>query len=214
MTPPPVDPAPTDPSAATPTNPASAAPSRSAPTAPSPPVPRHGVVARLFHWAVAVGVFVMIPVGIGMTSGALEGIQDELYIVHKGLGTALLVLVLARVAWRLTHRPPPMPDSMPAGQRRTARWVHGALYTLLVIMTVSGYVRTVGDGFPIELLDALGLPTLLPEMPEVAGWMVLVHKASAYSLAALVAAHIGAVVHAQLYARHDVLRRIWPPVGS
>lgn len=183
--------------------------------APRPDAPsRHHPVTRLFHWVIALGVAIMIPVGILMTSGTAEGIQDELFILHKGLGTLLLVLVLARLAWRLLHRPPPLPESIPRGQRRTARRVHGLLYLLLVVMTTSGYVRTVGDGFPIELLDALGLPTLLPEMPGVAGWMVLVHKASAYALAALVAAHVGAVVHAQLFAGHDVFRRMWPPLGG
>ncbi|TVP78833.1 MAG: cytochrome b [Gemmatimonadales bacterium] len=181
---------------------------------PNPPTPRYHPVSRIFHWAVALGVAVMIPVGILMTSGSVEGIQDELYILHKGLGTILLVLVAARLAWRLFHSPPPMPESMPPGQRRTARFVHGTLYALLVVMTTSGYVRTVGDGFPIELLDALGLPYLLPEMPDVAAWMVLVHKGSAYLLAALVAAHVGAVVHAQLFAGHGVFRRMWPPVGG
>ena len=60
----------------------------------------------------------------------------------------LLVLVLARIAWRLTHRPPPFEEWMHPGEKRTAAAAHAAIYALLLVMTVSGYVRTVGDGFP------------------------------------------------------------------
>ena len=135
----------------------------------------HGAVARLFHWTVAVMVVVQIPAGIAMTSEPLGAFADPLFILHKGMGAVLLVLVLARVVWRLTHRPPPFPDFMPSREQRIASATHAALYVMLVVMVVSGYVRTAGDGYPIELLDALGIPYRLPAMPDIAGAMLVVH---------------------------------------
>ena len=168
-------------------------------------------VARLFHWVIALMVVVQIPAGIAMTSEPLAGMADPLFILHKGMGAVLLVLVVARVLWRLTHRPPPFPDFMPPLERRIATATHVAIYVLLLVMAVSGYVRTVGDGFPIELLDALGVPPLIGPMPEVARLMLVVHQFAVIGLVGLVAVHVAAVLRHQLIDRNPVLARMWPP---
>lgn len=171
----------------------------------------YGTGARVFHWLVAAMVVVQIPAGIGMTSEPLAALADPLFILHKGLGSVLLLVVVGRVAWRLTHRPPPFPDFIPARERRIAHATHLVLYGLLVLMAVSGYVRTVGDGYPIELLDAIGVPTLLPFMPGMARVMLVVHQFAVVGLIALVAVHVGAVLQHQLIAGNPVLERMWPP---
>ena len=68
-----------------------------------------GTGARLFHWLVVLLLLVQIPAGIAMIAPALEQESiDRLFVLHKGLGVVLLVVVVARVLWRLTHRAPPM----------------------------------------------------------------------------------------------------------
>lgn len=174
-------------------------------------MPRYGVVARAFHWMTVAGVVVMIPVGIAMTSGAFPSLEDPLFILHKGLGSLLLVLVVGRLGWRLIRRPPPFPSTMPPVERRMASATHWGLYALLLIQTFSGYIRTVGDGFPIELLDLLGIPPLIPEMPDLAGVMLAVHTFSAYALTALIAGHVGAAMYHHVIRGDGVLSRMWPP---
>jgi cytochrome b561 len=144
----------------------------------------------------------------------LADFADPIFILHKGMGVVLLVLILGRIAWRLTHRPPAFPDYMPPLEQRMAHSTHIAIYVLLVTMVVSGYVRTVGDDFPIELLDALGVPPLIPTMPDVAAVMLVVHQFAVIGLIGLVAVHISAVMMHHLIQRHGTLRRMWPPWGS
>jgi cytochrome b561 len=177
-----------------------------------PPGVGYGTVARLFHWVTALLVLAMIPVGIAMTSQGFDAVGDQLYIFHKGTGSVLLVLVVLRILWKVTHPEPPLPAGVPRIQRRIAGVTHWALLILLLVMTVSGYVRTVGEGFPIELLDFLGIPPLLSENVDLARRMSVLHAFSAYLLTALIAAHVGAAVHHALIARDGVMRRIWPPV--
>ena len=179
-----------------------------------PPVPGYGTGARLFHWLVALLVVVQIPAGIAMTSEPLLGVADSLYILHKGSGSILLALVLARIGWRLTHRPPPFPDYMKPGEKRVAGPTHATIYVLLLVMTVSGYVRTVGDGFPIELLDVLGVPPLIPFMPRTARVMLVVHQFAVIALIAFVAVHVSQVLRHHLIERNPVLARMWPPFGG
>ncbi len=172
----------------------------------------HGTVARLFHWAVVLMVVVQIPAGIAMTSEPLGGFADPLYILHKGLGSVLLLVVVARVLWRITHRPPSFPDFMPPREQRIAHRTHMALYALLLVMVLSGYVRTVGDGYPIELLNAIGVPPLLPSMPRLAAVMLVVHQFAVIGLVGLAAVHVAVVLKHQLVDGNTVLERMWPPV--
>lgn len=175
---------------------------------------RFGTVARLFHWLIAFMVLVQIPAGIAMTSEPLAGLADPIFVLHKGLGGVLLVLVFARLLWRLGHPPPPHPDFMPRIEQRLARATHIAIYAVLVVMVVSGYVRTVGDDYPIELLDAIGIPPLIPFMPELAAVMLVVHQFAVFALVALVAVHIAMVVQHEVVHGNPMLRRMWPPVGG
>ena len=64
------------------------------------------------------------------------------------------------------------------------------------------------------MMDALGLPTLLPLMPEVASWASLVHRFSTFLLVALVAVHVGEVMRHHLVVRDGTLERMWPPLGG
>jgi cytochrome b561 len=176
---------------------------------------RFGAGARLFHWLVVLLLLVQIPAGIAMIAPALEqGSIDRLFILHKGLGVVLLVVVVARVLWRLTHAAPQMSETIPELERRIATTAHWVMYGVLVVIAGSGYVHVVGDGFPIEMMDALGLPTLLPLMPEVASWASLVHRFSTFLLVALVAVHVAEVLRHQLVVRDGTLERMWPPLGG
>lgn len=171
----------------------------------------YGTVARLLHWTIALMVVVQIVAGVGMTSEPLVGVADPLFVLHKGMGAVLLVLVVVRILWRVTHRPPPFPGFMPTLEQRIASATHAAIYVLLLVMVVSGYVRTIGDGFPIEMLDALGVPPLIPVMPRVAGIMLVVHQFAVVALVALVAVHVSAVLRHHLIDRNPALVRMWPP---
>ena len=56
----------------------------------------------------------------------------------------------------------------------------------------------IGDGFPIELLDWLGVPPLLSDMPAAASVASLVHRFAVFALVGLVAVHIAEALRHQL----------------
>ena len=61
--------------------------------------------------------------------------------------------------------------------------------------------------------DALGVPPLIPPMPEAARIMLVVHQFAAIALIAVVAVHVSAVLRHELIDRNRVLARMWPPFG-
>lgn len=174
----------------------------------------HDTVTRLLHWATVAAVAVALPVGIAMTGEGFGSVSDALYVTHKGVGVVIGVLVATRLAWRIVApSPPPLPASVAPLERRLARWTHAGLYGLLLLLAVSGYARTVAGGFPIELLDRLGVPPLVPEMPRVSRALSVVHSFAGYALVAAIALHVGAVARHAWVVGDEVAGRMWPPVA-
>lgn len=175
---------------------------------------RYGLVARLFHWITVLLVLVMIPVGLTMIQKIPRPVQDPLFILHKGLGPLVLVVVLLRLGWRAFHPPPPLPPGFPPLQARVAGTVHAGLYLLLVVIPVSGYVRVTTGGFPLEALRALGIPPLFGKNEAVAEVASRVHLTAIVCLLALIALHVGAATWHGLVRRDGIVARMWPPFSD
>lgn len=172
----------------------------------------YGTTARLFHWITAVMVLATIPVGaIMVRDGLARPTQDLLFIFHKNTGTILLLLILLRLVWRLLNPPPPLPASVPGWQATVSKAVHLGLYTMLLFMTVTGFVRVSAGGFPIELLDWLGVPRL-PRNDSLAETASTLHFYGKFVLVALVLLHVSGAVFHGLVKRDGVFTRMWPPL--
>ena len=169
--------------------------------------------ARLFHWIIAAAVLLMIPAGLIMTQeGIARPLQDTLFLFHKNMGVILIPLILLRLIYRLRHPAPPLPASIPAWQRSAASVSHWLLYLLLIVMPISGFIRVRAGGFPIELLDRLGVGPWLAKSDALADAAKGLHYAAGMALIALLAIHIGAALQHGLIRRDGVWARIWPPV--
>lgn len=176
---------------------------------------RYRPTARLFHWTTAVLVLLMIPAGaIMIRDGLSRDLQNTLFIFHKNAGVLVLAIVVARIVYRRLRPPPPLPDHIPDIQRTIAAASHTLLYALLILMPVAGYVRVKAGGFPIEMLDAAGLPSLVPRSDALAAVAKSVHYAGGLALAALVALHLGAALYHGILRRDGVFSRMWPPLGG
>ena len=111
---------------------------------------RYSTVAMTLHWLIAVLVLVnwLIP-------QELEGMPHEQFMdamsPHKALGLIIFVLVLLRLAWRLTNKPPALASSLKPWERMLATGVHWAFYVLLLAMPVIGYVANSYDDSGVDI---------------------------------------------------------------
>src|SRR4051812_46104322 len=72
---------------------------------------RYSTVAIVFHWLIAAGIVIQLALGFHM--GDLEGLgRSVLLQIHKTVGISILVLTVARLAWRFVNKPPPHGDSL------------------------------------------------------------------------------------------------------
>ncbi len=170
--------------------------------------------ARYMHWIVAVLVISTFPVGVLMVDGGFSRpIQDSLYLYHKNMGVVILLLVVLRLLYRAMNPPPPLPDSVQGVQRLAAHGTHTLLYILLLLMPISGYIRVKAGGFPIEYLDAMGIPALVPVSKPLEETAKAIHGAARIALFALILMHIGAAAFHGIVKKDGVFSRMWPTKG-
>lgn len=163
----------------------------------------------------AILVLMMIPAGVAMVQPDIDrSLQNTLFIFHKNTGVLLALLVVLRLLYRWRNPPPALPEDLPGWQQRSAGLSHGALYALLFVMPLAGYVRVKAGGFPIETLDALGAPSLVPRSDALAEAAKTIHYFGGIALALLIGLHVAAAAYHGIVRRDGVFSRMWPPLAG
>lgn len=171
---------------------------------------RWGVPAQFFHWTVLLLIVALGALGLYMTGLPLSLWKEQIYLLHKSLGIALLGLVALRLLWRLVDPHPAPPDGLPRWQHRVAQATHAALYLLLLAIPISGWVLNSASGFPLRWFGLLQLPALTAASKPLAATAVEIHKTLFWVLVALVAVHAAAALLHHYHHRNHVLRRMLP----
>ena len=170
---------------------------------------RYTGVAIVLHWLVAVLILGQIAFGWYLQTVPRKTPDRTIYVnLHKSTGLTLGLLVLVRLAWRLTHKAPPLPDSIPAWQRTAARASHFALYACMLIMPAAGYVASNFSRFGVNFFNAILLPPWGIDNPRIYGVFNSIHVVTSYVLVALIVLHVLAALR-HLYLRDGVFLRMW-----
>lgn len=171
---------------------------------------RYSGVAIALHWLVAIAVVVTFPLGVYMADLPPSAGKSGLTAYHKWIGVTVFALMGARLAWRLAHRPPPLPAALPPWQRRAAAIAHGGLYALLLAIPLSGWLYSSAAGVPTVYLDRWRLPDLVGENDALAAVLKLAHQSLNFALLALVVVHVAAAVKHHFVERDGLLARMLP----
>jgi cytochrome b561 len=146
-------------------------------------------------------------------SGASFAFISGAYNWHKTAGVAILLLSLARLAWRLTHKPPALPAGTPGWQRVAARATHVGFYAVMIGVPLGGYVvaSSYAPQLPILLFNEIQLPALpVPKTPEFQEFSGSAHGAGGWVILVLLAIHAGAALKHHFLDRDGVLARMIP----
>jgi cytochrome b561 len=125
---------------------------------------RYASAAIALHWTIATLILVQIGLGWIMNEVLPDHSPNQASVenIHISLGLTVLLLVVARIAVRVTHRPPPPPVGTPAWERISASVVHLIFYVLLLVMPLTGWALVSLGNHPISFW---GLPW--PHLPGV-----------------------------------------------
>ncbi len=169
----------------------------------------HGL-SILLHW-------LMVPMVLGLFVVGFWMVDLTYYSAwyktaphyHKSVGISLAVLLILRLAvLSLKRKPPPLVTHSKVVQR-VSKLTHIALYLLLMLIMMSGYLISTADNRGIEVFDWFVVPGFGELFDQQADRAGSVHKWLAYGLIALVVLHaLGALKH-HFIDKDATLKRMW-----
>ncbi len=178
---------------------------------------RYTSVAILLHWLIAAGIIGMI--ALGWIMGDMDRndpLRTPLYEWHKSIGLSILLLSLARIAWRLMNPAPPEPP-MPGWQAKAAGAVHIAFYVLIIAMPLTGWLysslaRSGGTEFwGLPWTDLPGSSLLQGDARQAIRPQVEnVHSKLAWVAIVLLALHVAGALKHQFVDKDGLLARMAP----
>lgn len=171
---------------------------------------RFGLVAKTLHWLTFALLVAAFGLAVSMVNMPFSPRKLEFYSWHKWVGVTIFLLSLLRLGWRLTNPVPQQPEGMPAWQRRLAALSHGALYTVLIVMPLTGWIMSSALNLPVVYLGLIPLPSPFGVDRALGEAMKIAHLSLAVTLLVLVTLHVLAALYHHLALRDDVLRRMLP----
>jgi cytochrome b561 len=187
-------------------------------------IPIYSRAARRFHWWVALLVLIQVPVGLYMTyrsyemvgvndkgevvKGVWDGVTNLLYSSHKTIGLLILLIVVLRLGYRISHGAPAPDRSVPSALIGVSHLVHWSIYLALLAVPVIGYIGiSYGDYLNVFGVD---LPPVTVKDSKFSEVILEYHKLGAKILAALVVLHIGAATYHKVVRKDRVVERMLP----
>ncbi|MDE1892504.1 MAG: cytochrome b/b6 domain-containing protein [Betaproteobacteria bacterium] len=174
--------------------------------------------AKLLHWLIA---------GLILFNGLLA-LSDEwwgestirpIINFHKSLGITVLLLVILRILWRVSHQAPAMPTHLKIWEKRLAVLGHTLLYLLILLVPLSGWLHDSAwkdaSTHPMTLFGLISWPrigfimNLNPVTKENLHHVFgVIHTTLNYSLYGILFIHIAAVYKHERIDKISVLSRM------
>jgi len=191
---------------------------------------RYTAVAIVLHWAIALSILLMLPLGFWMhlsvEAGNLSQGVFQAFQLHKSIGLTILVLSLLRLLWRLAHKPPPLPQGMPAWERFAAKATHWAFYFIIIALPLSGWLYASAHWshesnaplpVPTRWFGLFRVPDLFdlpsqshPVRAQAADAAFTAHYVLAYAAIALVVLHVAAALKHHFINHDETLAHMVP----
>ena len=181
---------------------------------------RYSAVAISLHWTIA--ALLLTNIGIAWYFNTLTGSAKIAPIQwHKSIGITILMLSVARLAWRLAVPAPKLPDYVTGWEKWLAQAVHVLFYVVMLGMPLSGWAMVSASPlikvFPITLYHLVPWPTMtflanLPhdQMKQAHKVFLTTHGLLAKLAYGLVVLHVAGALKHQFISNDDVVARMIP----
>jgi len=167
----------------------------------------YGTTAKVLHWLVVALLLVQYPIGWLMPDIHRGQTPGTGMTLHISFGITILILILFRFVWRLTH--PVAPESsLPTWQRLSSEVVHWLLYLLVLATTVSGWLFASFRGWSVSFFYLFPMPMLSSDNAAAGKAINGLHQAAEWALLVMIGLHVAAALaHIFLY-RDRVMQRM------
>jgi cytochrome b561 len=169
---------------------------------------RYTSIAIILHWVMALLIFATWSIAIVVDDMPLSPLRITGISWHKWLGVTILFLVVLRLLWRAIHPAPALNLVMPAWQERAMKLTHIALYLLMLLIPLVGWLMSSAKGYTVNYFGLFELPDLLDKDKALGHQLKEIHEFLANGLMALVGLHILAALKHQFIDKDGLLSRM------
>ncbi len=192
---------------------------------------RYTKVAVILHWLIAFGILGMFAFGwymTGLPREAPEQLSYDLFDwgiytwelskessprafyfnLHKSIGITLLGLIIIRILWRITHKPPALLTSYKTWERKLSTSAHHLLYLLMILVPISGLIMSVAGKYGVKWFGLDFIAGI--ENKPIREFFHETHEITGLIFLAIITLHIlGALKH-KLIDKDETMQRMMP----
>ncbi len=171
---------------------------------------RYDRLSMALHWLTLLLLIVMFATMWARENASHGDSAAMLLTVHRSTGVVVWLLTLVRLSWKTTAgRSPALPFDLSTLQRLAARVTQYALYALLVLQPITGFLQSIARGKPFALLG-LTMPPVMDRDKDVTHLFHDIHETSATILLVVIGLHALAALFHGIVRRDGVLRSMLP----
>ncbi len=171
---------------------------------------RYSLGAMWFHWVIAVLIAVNLFLGF-YHEGFGKAATPWMMFFHKALGITVLGLSVARLLWRVRHRPPPFDSALRPWEALLARITHWLFYVLMIAIPLTGWLLASSSGRATNFFGLFEIAAL--PVPRSAGSHDLfenLHEWLGKLILGLIALHVAGAAKHHLQGHRHMIGRMGP----
>ena len=171
---------------------------------------RYGSLSIALHWLMfllMVAVYATIDLRELFPKGSDP--REAMKALHFMLGLSVLFFVILRIYTKVTSPTPMIVPGVSPGQHLAAKLGHLALYGLMIIMPILGWLMLSAAAKPIPFFG-LALPPLISENKELAKTLKEIHETIGVLGYYLIAIHVLAALYHHHIRKDNTLTRMLP----
>jgi cytochrome b561 len=171
---------------------------------------RYGIVAQMLHWLIM--LLVCAQFGLALRADALPRGPALLSVLglHKSVGITIFALMILRLLWRTFNPAPDPPAHISRWQRVAAQISHLALYGLLLLLPLFGWLMSSARNFPVSWFRLFTLPDLIAPSEAAYRFFHEGHELLARMLLLIMLLHVAAALKHHFIDGDNVLMRMLP----
>jgi len=171
---------------------------------------RYSRGAMWFHWVIAALIAANLFLGFYHESFG-KAATPWMMFFHKSLGITVLGLSLARLLWRLGHRPPPFDAVLRPWEALLARITHWLFYAMMIALPLTGWLLSSSSNRATNFFGLFEIaPLPVSRSDRVHDLLENAHELLGYAMLALIALHVAGALKHHLQGHRHLIGRMGP----
>lgn len=170
-------------------------------------------LAKFLHWSVVILVALQFVTSWLMPEIRRNASPEFFVNIHMSFGLLVLPIALLLLLMRFVH-PVEKVGVVSSWQSRSAIFMHYALYTLLLLLPLSGWTFASARGWDVSIFGLFTLPHLAFASSSIGLLFGEAHGLFASLIGILVVGHAGAALYHHFILKDSVLKRLLPAGDS